>query len=175
MQSTRLIVLRRFLLMCAFTIAPIASWANDIAQFRVARGSVYLERGGQRLPARVGTHLQATDTVVTGADGSAGIAFVDNSLLLRIQLDYARRRFRILSPQGNTVGGVWENSQAVSRCNESEDPFFDTRGARNRVPRSLQRLSPKGPHAPALRCADRVTCTGGLRHTEPGLGCAVAG
>ncbi len=81
MQSTRLIVIRRFLVVCACTIAPIASWANDIAQFRVARGSVYLERSGHRLPARVGTHLQATDTVVTGADGSAGIAFVDNSLL----------------------------------------------------------------------------------------------
>jgi hypothetical protein len=42
---------------------------------------VHLERSGQRLPARVGTHLQATDTVITGADGSAGIAFIDNSLL----------------------------------------------------------------------------------------------
>ncbi len=81
MQSTRLIVIRRFLLACVCSLAPIASWANDIAQFKVARGSVYLERGGQRLPARVGTHLQATDTVMTGADGSAGIAFVDNSLL----------------------------------------------------------------------------------------------
>ena len=29
----------------------------------------------------MGTHLQATDTVVTGSDGSAGITFVDNSLL----------------------------------------------------------------------------------------------
>ena len=80
MQSTRLIVFGRFLAISACAITPIASWANDIAQFRVARGSVYLERSGQRLPARVGTHLQATDTVVTGADGSAGIAFVDNSL-----------------------------------------------------------------------------------------------
>jgi len=81
MQSTRLIGIRRFLVVCACSIAPIASWASDIAQFRVAKGSVYLERSGQRIPARVGTHLQATDTVVTGADGSAGIAFVDNSLL----------------------------------------------------------------------------------------------
>jgi len=76
MHSTRLI-----LIAFACGIAPIAGWASDIAQFRVAKGSVYLERSGHRLPARVGTHLQATDTVVTGADGSAGIAFVDNSLL----------------------------------------------------------------------------------------------
>jgi len=81
MQSTRSIVARRFLLACACGLASIASWANDIAQFKIAKGSVYLERSGQRLPARVGTHLQATDIVVTGADGSAGIAFVDNSLL----------------------------------------------------------------------------------------------
>ena len=65
----------------AFGVLPIAAWASDIAQFKVAKGSVYVERGGQRLTARVGTHLQATDTVVTGADGSAGIAFIDNSLL----------------------------------------------------------------------------------------------
>jgi hypothetical protein len=81
MQSIPLIVIRRFLLVCACSVAPITCLADDIAQFRVAKGLVYLERSGQRLPAHVGTHLQATDTVVTGADGSAGIAFVDNSLL----------------------------------------------------------------------------------------------
>lgn len=81
MLSTRPVVIRRLLLACACAIAPISAWANDVAQFKVAKGAVHLERSGQRLPARVGTPLQATDTVVTGADGSAGIAFVDNSLL----------------------------------------------------------------------------------------------
>lgn len=70
-------VLTSFL--CGF--APLAAWAKDIAQFKVTKGSVYIERGGQRLAARVGTPLQSTDAVVTGADGSAGIAFIDNSLL----------------------------------------------------------------------------------------------
>jgi len=73
--------IRTLLFAFAFGVAPLAAWANDIAQFKVAKGSVYVERGGQRLAARVGTHLQATDTVITGADGSAGIAFIDNSLL----------------------------------------------------------------------------------------------
>lgn len=81
MVSTRLVPVLRLLLACACAIAPASAWANDIAQFKVAKGAVHLERSGQRLPARVGTPLQATDTVVTGADGSAGIAFVDNSLL----------------------------------------------------------------------------------------------
>jgi hypothetical protein len=81
MQSTRLIDVGRFVLACALGFAPIAALAADIAQFKVAKGAVFLERGGKRFPAKVGTHLQATDIVVTGADGSAGITFVDNSLL----------------------------------------------------------------------------------------------
>ena len=71
---------------CAFLfsiagVIPFAAQAEDIAQFKVAKGSVHIERGGQRLAAQVGTPLQSTDAVVTGADGSAGIAFIDNSLL----------------------------------------------------------------------------------------------
>lgn len=62
-------------------ILPLAAEAGDIAQFKVAKGAVYVERGGQRLAARVGTALQPTDIVITGADGSAGITFIDNSLL----------------------------------------------------------------------------------------------
>jgi hypothetical protein len=81
MPSTRSVFISQILLACIFGIAPIGAGAKDIAQFKVAKGSVYIERSGQRLPASVGTHLQATDTVVTGSDGAAGIAFVDNSLL----------------------------------------------------------------------------------------------
>jgi len=64
-----------------FAAAAGAACADDIAQFKVARGSVHVERDGQRIPAGIGTHLQATDIVVTGADGAAGITFIDNSLL----------------------------------------------------------------------------------------------
>lgn len=82
MKSTRMMIdIRRLVLAWALCIAPVAAFATDIAQFKVAKGAVYLERGGKRSPAYVGTHLQATDTVVTGADGSAGITFIDNSLL----------------------------------------------------------------------------------------------
>ena len=69
------------MLACVLGFAPIAGLAADIAQFKVAKGTVFLERSGKRFPASVGTHLQATDTVITGADGSAGITFIDNSLL----------------------------------------------------------------------------------------------
>jgi hypothetical protein len=81
MQSIQSIDLRRLVLACTLGIAPIMAFATDIAQFKVAKGAVYLERGGKRFQAYVGSHLQATDTVITGADGSAGITFIDNSLL----------------------------------------------------------------------------------------------
>jgi hypothetical protein len=81
MKSTRMIDIRRLVLAWALCLTPVAAFATDIAQFKVAKGAVYVERGGKRLPAYVGTHLQATDIVVTGADGSAGITFIDNSLL----------------------------------------------------------------------------------------------
>ena len=81
MQRIRLIDARRFVLALVLGLAPLAALATDIAPFKVSKGAVYLERGGKRFPAYVGTHLQATDVVVTGADGSAGITFIDNSLL----------------------------------------------------------------------------------------------
>ena len=78
---TTALAIRRVLFAFVCGVVPLAAWANDIAQFKVAKGTVYVERGGQRLAARVGTPLQSTDAVVTGADGSAGIAFIDNSIL----------------------------------------------------------------------------------------------
>jgi len=55
--------------------------AADIGLVKVAKGSVQIQRGAAKLPATVGTALQSSDVVVTGADGSAGITFTDNSLV----------------------------------------------------------------------------------------------
>jgi hypothetical protein len=55
--------------------------AADIGLVKVANGSVQIQRGAARLSAVVGTGLQASDVVVTGADGTAGITFTDNSLV----------------------------------------------------------------------------------------------
>ena len=55
--------------------------AADAGQVKTSSGTVYLERGGKRLPASIGTAVQESDRVVTGADGSAGLTFTDNSLL----------------------------------------------------------------------------------------------
>jgi len=55
--------------------------AADIGLVKVAKGSVQIQRGAAKIPAAVGTGLQTSDVVITGADGSAGITFTDNSLV----------------------------------------------------------------------------------------------
>ncbi len=55
--------------------------ASDIGQIKVANGAVQVERDGKRLAATVGMPIRAADVLVTGADGSAGVTFSDNSLV----------------------------------------------------------------------------------------------
>jgi hypothetical protein len=55
--------------------------AQDVGQIKVAKGAVHVEREGSRLPAAVGMPIRQSDTLITGADGSAGVTFSDNSLL----------------------------------------------------------------------------------------------
>ena len=70
-----------------YTIAAVllgfatAGLAADAGEIKTVSGSVHLERAGKKLPAAVGTPVQQADTVVTGADGAAGIVFTDNSRL----------------------------------------------------------------------------------------------
>src|SRR5688572_17778562 len=68
-----------------FALAAIAiaapALAADIGLIKVSKGSVQIERAGSRSPAAVGAGLRASDVIVTGADGSAGITFTDNSLV----------------------------------------------------------------------------------------------
>lgn len=64
----------------AFAVAGLAR-AEDVGQVKVAKGAVHVERDGARIPAKVGMGIRQSDVLVTGADGSAGVTFSDNSLL----------------------------------------------------------------------------------------------
>ena len=55
--------------------------ANDVGQVKVTKGIVHVERGTERIPAVVGMGIQESDKLVTGADGTVGVTFADNSLL----------------------------------------------------------------------------------------------
>lgn len=72
--------MRKFLVL-ALAFAALPALASDIGVVKVSRGAVSVERAGQKLPATVGMAVRASDVIVTGADGSAGITFTDNSLV----------------------------------------------------------------------------------------------
>jgi hypothetical protein len=57
------------------------AWADDVGQVKTAKGTVHVERDGKSLPASVGMPIRQADVLVTGADGSVGVTFSDNSLL----------------------------------------------------------------------------------------------
>ncbi len=60
---------------------PAPLRAQEAGHVKVTRGTVHIERAGQKAPAAVGAAIQTGDVVATGPDGSVGITFLDNSLL----------------------------------------------------------------------------------------------
>src|SRR5689334_17784082 len=73
--------MRKILILLAALGFAGSALAADIGLVKVAKGSVQIQRGSAKIPATVGTGLQLADVVITGADGSAGITFTDNSLV----------------------------------------------------------------------------------------------
>lgn len=74
--------MRHFIAVAVLALAATGfARAEDVGQIKVAKGTVHVERDGQRLPAAVGMAIRQADTLTTGADGSAGVTFSDNSLL----------------------------------------------------------------------------------------------
>jgi hypothetical protein len=69
--------------------SPVVAQANPagataqvwVAQVKVSRGIVRIERAGQRFPSPVGARLKVGDSVITEANGSVGLMFADNSTL----------------------------------------------------------------------------------------------
>jgi len=73
---------RLSLALAVFMLAATgAARAQDAGQIKTTRGAVHVQRDAQLLPASVGMKVRQSDTLVTGADGSVGVSFADNSLL----------------------------------------------------------------------------------------------
>jgi hypothetical protein len=68
-------------LLVAATLFAMPALAQDVGLIKVASGSVQIERAGTKAKAQVGDAVRARDVLYTGADGSAGITFTDNSLM----------------------------------------------------------------------------------------------
>src|SRR5262245_44002391 len=65
---------------CAMLWAGQAS-AQDAGRVKTVKGTVYIERGGQREVALVGSGVRQADTLVTGPDGAVGVTLADDTLL----------------------------------------------------------------------------------------------
>ena len=70
-----------FNLVAFASLFAMSAVAADIGQIKISKGSVTVERAPHSLPGVVGTRLQASDVITTGADGSVGITMSDDSLL----------------------------------------------------------------------------------------------
>ena len=64
------------------TAGPALAETPHIAQVKTAAGPAFIVRGTERLPAKPGDMLYASDVVETGAGGDIGFTFVDNTDVL---------------------------------------------------------------------------------------------
>ena len=71
----------RWIFAALLNLLAAAALANDVGQVKVTKGVVHVEREGARIPAVVGMPVRQADKLVTGADGTVGVTFADNSLL----------------------------------------------------------------------------------------------
>jgi len=72
MLTARLIIGTLLVSLCGVSSA-------DIGHIKKLAGTVHILRADRQLTAAAGDAVQQHDTIVTGADGSVGITFVDNS------------------------------------------------------------------------------------------------
>lgn len=68
------------LLAVGFTGAALAN-PVEAGTVKTAKGTVTVERGGQKIAAAPGVKVYAADRVLTGADGAVGITLRDNTVL----------------------------------------------------------------------------------------------
>jgi hypothetical protein len=105
------VILIRTALISLFLMASLPSLAAAeaaIGQIKTAAGQVTVTRGGASQPVAPGEHVFQSDVFETGADGSVGITFADNSMMSlgpdsRLSLD----QFRFDS---TTHDGVFDSS-----------------------------------------------------------------
>lgn len=72
---------KRWLLIGVLLIALPAFAAEQAGIIKIARGTVTIERGGQKLTAVAGTPVFAGDRIITGTDSAVGITLRDDTLL----------------------------------------------------------------------------------------------
>ena len=78
MTHWRYAVLTGMLVVAALLLAR-SVWAEAIGQIKTLSGEVYILRDNVKVLVKAGDMVEKADTLMTGADGRAGITFIDNS------------------------------------------------------------------------------------------------
>jgi len=76
-------IVGRFAFIIVLLAASISAAEADtqVAQVKTTAGQAEIVRNGGHAPARIGDPLFEKDTIETGADGSIGITFIDNTVM----------------------------------------------------------------------------------------------
>jgi hypothetical protein len=86
MKSIKLGLISAATAMLVLPTASLAALGDPVAQvwvaqIKVSRGIVRIDRAGQRFPGPVGARLKVDDSVISEGNGSVGLTFSDNSTL----------------------------------------------------------------------------------------------
>ena len=113
-------MLQKALLFVLLFTVGMPAWAADpeaIGQVKKVDGDVRLSRGVLERPLELGEWVRQSDTILTGADGSVGLTFIDNSRFStgpNTTLVLQRFRFNPTTHDGEFVTRLRKGTLAVS-------------------------------------------------------------
>ena len=106
----------RWIMAVAATSFAVATFASEVGEIKTTRGAVHVERDGQRIAAVPGMSVRASDTLVTGADSSVGVTFLDDTRISAgpsTVVHIERYRFNSTTHDGQFDASIKKGSLAV--------------------------------------------------------------
>lgn len=104
---------------CLLIVVPMAvapATGDEIGQIKTVTGEVTIIRRTVQQPARVGDLLEVSDTLVTGAESSVGVTFIDNSRLSagpHSRIELQQFRFNPTTQEGESLTEVKRGTLAI--------------------------------------------------------------
>ncbi|QFU77731.1 hypothetical protein EY643_03190 [Halioglobus maricola] len=98
------------------SLAPLTLAGEAAGTIKISRGDAHIVRGGQQLPATPGQHVEVSDSILTGSDGTVGITLNDDTRLTAgpdSTLELRRFVFDSTTHQGSLDASVQRGSLSV--------------------------------------------------------------
>ena len=99
-----------------FIVATATVAFADIGQIKNVSGEVFLLRQTVQSPAKAGELVQQSDVIITGANGTVGLTFIDSSRLSagpNSRIELKQFRFNPTTQDGEFVTDVQRGTLAV--------------------------------------------------------------